>query len=423
MASTLETTPARKKAISLDTDASTSDLLNSSSSEESDNDVVTSDFSSDEEISSDQPGTSAVSPGVSTSYGSDVLPPAQRRVDFRPQRDPGIDLGMALRSRAHRLTRALDFFRLFTAEVIRAICLNTNKYAWTHILEKPTYSEKDGSWKEVTPEEMMKFIGLLMYMGILELPRLNLYWSTTKMLSELLPPKVMSRRRFTALLAMLHVSDPETNGATAQKLDKVSWLLQHINDCSATFFQPYREISVDERMVKSKARSGIWQYIRDKVVKWGYKLWVLADPKTGYTIQFIVYTGKREKPSANGLAFDVVTKLCDKYLDRGHVIYMDNFYTTTSLLVHLLERKTLACGTTRKDRRGFPSELKNITWEKKAKRGDIRWLRDKGVLYLQWKDRRVVHMVSTAHTANAHVLAKRKEKKNGKWEQIHNQET
>lgn len=29
-----------------------------------------------------------------------------------------------------------------------------------------------------------------------------------------------------------------------------------------------------------------------------------------------------------------------------------------------------------------------------------------------------MHMVSTAHTANAHVLAKRREKKNGKWEQI-----
>lgn len=86
------------------------------------------------------------------------------------------------------------------------------KYAWAHILEKPTYSEKDGSWKEVTPEEMVKFIGLPMYMGILELPRLNLYWSTTKLLSGLLPPKVMARQRFTALLATLHVSDPETNG-------------------------------------------------------------------------------------------------------------------------------------------------------------------------------------------------------------------
>ncbi|XP_070385975.1 piggyBac transposable element-derived protein 4-like [Dermacentor albipictus] len=327
---------------------------------------------------------------------------------------------MMLRSGPKRLSRALDVFRLFfTAEVIHAICANTNKYAWMHIIEKPTYSEKDGSWKEVTPAEMMRFIALLLYMGVLELPRLHMYWSTAKLFSGLLPPNIMPRRRFTALLAMLHISDPDTsNGAAAQKLDKVSWLLEHMNDCSASLFQPYREISVDERMVKSKARSGIRQYIRDKVVKWGYKLWVLADPKTGYTIQFIVYTGKREKPSANGLAFDVVTKLCDKYLDRGYIIYMDNFYTSTSLLVHLLERKTLACGTTRKDRRGFPTELKGVTWEKRAKRGDVRWLRDKGVLYLQWKDRRVVHMVSTAHTANSHVLAKRREKKDGKWQQI-----
>lgn len=224
----------------------------------------------------------------------------------------------------------------------------------------------------------MQFIALLLYMGVLEMPWLHLYWSTSKLFSGLLPTNIKWRQHFKALLAMLHISHPETNnGATAQKLDKVSWLLQYINNCSASLFQPYREISVDERMVKSKARSGIRQYIRDKVVKWGYKLWFLADLKTGCTIQFIVYTGKREKHSAYGLAFDVVTKFCVKYLDRGYIIYMDNFYTSTSLLLHLLERKTLACGTTRKDHRGFPTELKGITGEKRAKRGDIRWLRDK----------------------------------------------
>ncbi|KAH8028947.1 hypothetical protein HPB51_020874 [Rhipicephalus microplus] len=104
-----------------------------------------------------------------------------------------------------------------------------------------------------------------------------------------------------------------------------------MNEHSTKFFQPRKSLSVDGRMVNSKARSGIRQYIKDKVVKWGYKLWVLADPQTGYTIQFYVYTGKREKASANGLAFDVVTKLCEPYLDQGYHIYMDNFYTSTAL--------------------------------------------------------------------------------------------
>lgn len=190
-----------------------------------------------------------------------------------------------------------------------------------------------------------------------------------------------------------------------------------MNERSAKFFQPERSLSVDERMVKSKARSGIRQYIKDKVVKWGYKLWVLADPQTGYAIQFF-YTGKREKPSANGLAFDVVTKLCEPYLDQGYHIYMDNFYTSTTLFLHLLTMQTLACGTTRKDRRGFPKEMKDNGWERKAERGNIRWLRESGVLYLQWKDRRAVNMMSTIHTANDHVLAKRRVKK--KWEVARN---
>lgn len=108
--------------------------------------------------------------------------------------------------------------------------------------------------------------------------------------------------------------------------------------------------------------------------KWGYKLWVLADSKTGYTLQFFVHTGKCEVPGPHGLAFDVVSKLCSEYLDQRYRIYMDNFYTSTKLFEHLLERKTLACGTTRKDRCCFPSELKDVTWETRAERGDVRWL-------------------------------------------------
>lgn len=74
--------------------------------------------------------------------------------EFRPSREPGIHFGLELRSGAWRarFLRAIDILKLFfTTQVIELICLNTNKYAWMMILEKSTYSEPDGSWKEITP--------------------------------------------------------------------------------------------------------------------------------------------------------------------------------------------------------------------------------------------------------------------------------
>lgn len=357
---------------------------------------------------------------VSTSYGHDSLPASAKRVQFFPRRNLGVEVGGALRSNAWRFVRAVDFFKLFfTAQLMNMICENTNKYAWMHILDRQTYAEKDGSWKNFTPDEVMQCIAILIYMGIVELPRLHLYWNTSELFSGLIPPKVMPRSRFFAFLAFLSVMDSEkTDPIRDGKLHRITHLLQHINDVSCQLFQPYRNLCVDERTVKSKERSGIRQYMRDKGVKWGYKLWVLADSRTGYTVQFNVYTGKRETPSSKGLAYDVVTRLCEPYLDQGYIIYLDNFYTSPSLFVHLLERKTLSCGTTRKDRRGFPSQLKDNTWEKRATRGDVRWLRCSGVLYLQWKDKRAVNMMSTAHTANNHVTATRKVKSGGQWTKI-----
>jgi hypothetical protein len=60
-------------------------------------------------------------------------------------------------------------------------------------------------------------------------------------------------------------------------------------------FQPYEKIAVDERMVRSKHTfSGIKQFMKDKPVKFGIKLWVLADTITGYTSNYFVYLGKKE---------------------------------------------------------------------------------------------------------------------------------
>ena len=69
-------------------------------------------------------------------------------------------------------------------------------------------------------------------------------------------------------------------------------------------------------MVKSRNRSGIHQYIKDKPNKWGIKLWVLADSFNGYTIHFNMYIGRTagRDISEHGLGYDVVMRHMQPFL-------------------------------------------------------------------------------------------------------------
>ena len=85
--------------------------------------------------------------------------------------------------------------------------------------------------------------------------------------------------------------DP-SNKTPGYKLRKVEEFLAAFKERCKVLYHPTQKLAVDERMVKSKHRSGIRQYMKDKPTKWGVKLWVLADCDNGYTIDFNVYIGK-----------------------------------------------------------------------------------------------------------------------------------
>jgi hypothetical protein len=87
---------------------------------------------------------------------------------------------------------------------------------------------------------------------------------------------------------------------------------------------------LDERLVISKHRSGIRQFIKDKPAKFGIKLWVIAESKTGYTSDFDVYAGKAGSDlstNEHDLGYNVVMKLSEHLLNQGCNIFFDNFYS------------------------------------------------------------------------------------------------
>ena len=123
------------------------------------------------------------------------------------------------------------------------------------------------------------------------------------------------------------MSPEEGQALSSDRLKKLLPLLNHIKAKCLACYQPLQHLSVDERMVKSKARCHMIQYMKDKLTKWGFKVWVVAD-MSGYTIDFNIYMGKSEQYSDYGLSHNVVVKLLEPFSFQGYELFVDNFYSS-----------------------------------------------------------------------------------------------
>ena len=322
------------------------------------------------------------------------------------------------------MTTELEFFHLFfTPEMIKSVVTHTNSYSFMRLTAGgyATYTSEEGLWQNTTAEEISHLIALLIYFGLVHVDSaVEKYWSTKTLYHGLCARQILSRTRYKALMAFLHVVDP-SNETPGSKLRKVEDFLASFKERCSLLYQPTQNIAVDERMVKSRHRSGIRQYMKNKPTKWGIKLWVLADSSNGYTVDFNVYIGKsqHEEPSTHGLGYDVVMKLVNPYLGQGYHVFFDNFFTSPKLVQDLFLKGTPSSGTCRVDREGFPKSMRQVkVWARKLPRGTMRWIRESDVLILQWIDNKAVSLITSIDSANDSVVARRRTKKRGVYEEL-----
>lgn len=201
----------------------------------------------------------------------------------------------------------IDFFEtIFTNEMVLKIVEETNKYAM---------QEKSKNWTPITPEEVRVFIGICIYMGIHRLPSTDHYWSTDPALRVDVIADTMPIKRFKKIVENIHLNDNSTqvprSDKAYDKLHKIRPIVDMLNSVisNTNIYKPSSYISVDESMVPFKGRSSIKQYMPMKPVKRGYKVWCIADAKTGFIFKFRVYTGKSDSGEADSLGEKVVLEL------------------------------------------------------------------------------------------------------------------
>lgn len=123
-------------------------------------------------------------------------------------------------------------------------------------------------------------------------------------------------------------------------------------------------------------------------------------------LSFDVYLGRVAEPIPNGLGHHVIMKMTNRYLDKGHHVYFDNFFASVKLGQELERRGTYMCSMIRLNRSGWPKEMGG-TVAKKMKRGEVLFRQDGNMVATLWKDKRAVAVLSTNSQAKMGTVDRR----------------
>ena len=151
-------------------------------------------------------------------------------------------------------------------------------------------------------------------------------------------------------------------------------------------------------MIPFRGRLIFKQYHSNKPIKWGMKLWILVDSKTGYNYSFDMYVGRDEDVDdfrMIGKVNGIVLKMATGLYGQGYHLYFDRFYTSP----HQLRLVDLSgCGTVMTNREGFPKDLK-VTG--KGTQGESEWMQcaNTGILATRWCNKKPFYFLSNIHVA------------------------
>ncbi|XP_046666743.1 piggyBac transposable element-derived protein 4-like [Homalodisca vitripennis] len=305
--------------------------------------------------------------------------------------------------------KPVDYYLAFiTDDIIQMMVVETNRNASKVLREtRLNRSSRLNKWAPTDDVEMWKFIGILIWMGLSNHPRITDYWSGNILYKNTVASQVMSRNRFQLMLRFWHFNDhaaEERDGRIA----KILPLISKMNDIFLNKKSAGQDLVIDESMIPFRGRLSFRQYIPNKAHKYGLKIFKLCDQQ-GYTYCIKVYMGKGTIQNENNelVSTSVVMELMEHNLDKGHILYVDNYYTSVQLAKNLLARRTHLVGTVRANRKGLPADVMKA----QIKKGEMKALENEdGIVVTKWKDKREVRMLSTKHEVE-YVLTGKIDKK------------
>ena len=227
-----------------------------------------------------------------------------------------------------------------------------NEYLHLHPDRKTQYLN------EFSYLELNGFYGLAILYGVFHSNRESLLDLYSEDINKSRPifKSTMPRDRLRAFFKFLRFDNTATRTErySVDKLARIREVFETLTNSFSQYYTPGTWVTIDELLARYRGKCPFRQYIPSKPDRYGIKLFVLADAKTFYPINFEVYLGKSK---LNNSPEEIVLRLATA-LNPGHIITGDNYFTSLKLSNRLLSVRNIGyLGTIRKIRREIPRSI------------------------------------------------------------------
>lgn len=167
----------------------------------------------------------------------------------------------------------IDYFELFlTPNIVKHITDQINLYATQHLMSSDSSAgSRNHLWTPVTNEDILKFLALVGWTGLVKLPSIKDYWRLHKLYGIPLARTIMPRYRFELILKFVHFTNNQT-ADTDDRLYKIREVMDMFTKNYQNVYTPGEIICIDESLVAWRGRLIFRQYIPNKSAKYGIKV-------------------------------------------------------------------------------------------------------------------------------------------------------
>lgn len=297
------------------------------------------------------------------------------------------------------LPETLTPFEAFTLfiddDILDLLVAGTNLYAEEKI--KNTAFKKHSriqKWSPTSRHEMRKFLGLIMWMDLVQVESLSNYWSKRTIYNLSLPCGIMSRNRFELLLNNFNFSNICITDQDAS-VEKVTPLLNLLELKYQSVFIPGEDFVIDETLIPRQGSLTVNQTATSELHKYGVKLFKLCSAE-GFTWSVKLHSGRLTDGTQKGNFYQYICQaLSQKLLNQGRSMYLSNLYASYEMALTFQRHLTHVIGPIRPNEDYIPGFLLRNS----LKKGEVDSREDNnGIFVLKWKDLKEVLLLSSKHT-------------------------